>query len=231
MSVCSAGGGRLRAPSHATRHHSGPAGHPEAARPLAAARSQQPAWQAFPTRQAGRTVPPPVPARRKSETLCCKLTFPTAPVSAQRANSRRGATRNSFHCAVPASLACRAYTNCQKPRDAAQGRHRRWKLFSQLTSSNQIQEDSGTEGPAGPAVGPSKESLSDSLAGGGGGVGAQEGTMESSDCAPSSCATATPDPCGAAAAVGRRGGSVEGTAAGEPARRPSSSYSRTRRPS
>ena len=46
VSVCSAGGGRLRAPSHVTRHHSGPA--------LAAARSQQPAWQAWPTRQAGR---------------------------------------------------------------------------------------------------------------------------------------------------------------------------------
>ena len=52
----------------------------------------------------------------KSETLCCKLTSPTAPVSAQRANSRRGVSRSSFHackrfCAVPASLiACRAYT-------------------------------------------------------------------------------------------------------------------------
>ena len=43
--ICSAGGGRLRAPSNATRHHSGPAGHRAAARPLAACglRSQRPA--------------------------------------------------------------------------------------------------------------------------------------------------------------------------------------------
>ena len=95
----------------------------------------------------------------------------------------------------------KARANGQKPRDAAQGRHRRCKLLSQIDIVQQNPRRFGHRRSRRPCRRP-EQGIAVGLAAGGGGVGARERTIESSDCAPSSCATATPDPWGAAAAAG-----------------------------